>query len=422
MIPGDDSDPNRLATPTESPANCQICGRPLHGGQCPSCDRGYGISTFVHRELVLLAVLCVIAVVGFFLTRAAAHANHTQRMQDAARWYHTGESELAAGRHDAAIRALRRAVSINRDDVTYRLALAGALSSDEQDDAARQVLVGIREATPEDPEVNLQLARLEARNDDLTGAVRHYQNALYGVWTNAAHGNSEEERRQLRVELIRYLLANQQHGRALSELFVLSGNLPDDVALQSETGQLFLEAGEPRRALEQFRRALRLDPKNVAALAGAGRAAFDAEDYPSALRYLRAAAPDRRAQASPVSELRDVTEFVLSRDPLRPGLPFSERQARLQVDFARAMERLDSCQALSAGGSAQAPLEALRAEAKALEPELAPRRLRRSPDTIETGFELVYRIEQQTVDDCGQASLLDRALLIIGRRHDAERQ
>ena len=41
--------------------------------------------------------------------------------------------------------------------------------------------LGVRESTPEDPEVNVQLARLEARHDDLTGTVRYYQNAVYGA-------------------------------------------------------------------------------------------------------------------------------------------------------------------------------------------------------------------------------------------------
>ena len=100
-----------------------------------------------------------------------------------AAWYVAGEHHLASGRTESAIRALRRATAINRDNRTYRLALAGALAADRQDDAARQVLLGVRESTPEDPEVNVQLARLEARHDDLTGALRYYQNAVYGTWS-----------------------------------------------------------------------------------------------------------------------------------------------------------------------------------------------------------------------------------------------
>ena len=57
-----------------------------------------------------------------------------------------------------------------------------------------------------------------------------------------------------------------------------------------------------------------------------------------------------------------------------------------------------------------------------MEPELTPERLRRTPESIDTAVNLIYRIEQQTVDTCGQGSAFDRALLLIGRRHEADRQ
>jgi predicted Zn-dependent protease len=144
--------------------------------------------------------------------------------------------------------------------------------------------------------VNVQLARLEARRDDVTGTVRYYQNALYGSWRI----DQGDARRQVRVELIRYLLAHDQRGRALSELLVLEGNLPDDARLQTEAGRLFLEAGEPHRGLERFRQVLRSDPKNKSALTGAGEAAFEVGDYTSAQRFFRAVtSPSNRVSDLP---------------------------------------------------------------------------------------------------------------------------
>ena len=402
-------------------AVCPDCGGPLVDGRCPRCRRGPE-PRFVHREIVLLAVLIVVAVVGFFLTRAAARANEDNRLRDAAEWYNAGRANLAAGRTDTAVRALRRATSLNRDQRTYRLALASALAASGQDEPARQVLLGIREASPEDPEVNLQLARLETRRDDLTGAVRYYQNALYGFWGDTP--GDATTRRHVRLELIQYLLAHDQRGRALSELLVLSANLPEDAALQTEAGQLFLQAGDPTRALDHFQRVLQLDAKNGAALAGAGQAAFALGDYASAQRDLRAAQPQLNGTAqAKVADLAAVADLVVTRDPLRAGLPFREREARLTLDFAHAVEHLDTCLATLGGSSpSSAALDALRTEARTLTPALAPRRLRESPDGLETGLNLVYRIEQQATDACGQPSALDRALVLIGRRHDAERQ
>jgi tetratricopeptide (TPR) repeat protein len=391
--------------------SCARCGGLLVDGHCPACD-GSIVSTFVHREIVVLVVLCTLVVVGFVLTRAAAGANRARRLHDAAVWYDAGGRYLAGGQTKSAVQALRRATAIDRDNRTYRLALAAALAADRQDDAARQVLLRVREASPEDPEVNVRLARLAAHGADVAAAERYYQNALYGSWS----GDQPDARRQLRIELIRYLLAQQQRRRALSELLVLSGNLPDDVRLQTEAGQLFLEAGDPRRGLDRFRQALRIDPKNGAALAGAGEAAFEVGDYASARRYLRAVDPP----STQVSELRAVSDLVLSRDPLQPGLSLSQRQERVMTGFRRALEVLEECAAkLPAGSEA---FESLRTEARALEPALAFQRVRRAPESIDAGLSLICRIEQRAADSCGQGSAFDRALLLIGRRHEADRQ
>jgi tetratricopeptide (TPR) repeat protein len=274
------------------------------------------------------------------------------------------------------------------------------------------VLLGVRESTPEDPEVNVQLARLEARLGDMTRTVRYYQNAIYGAWSD----DQGDARRRVRMELIRYLLVHEQRGRALSELLVLSGYLPDDIETQTEAGQLFLEAGEPHRGLDHFRQALRRDPKNGPALAGAGQAAFELGDYAIAQRYLSAADP----ASGRVSDLRVVTDFVLTRDPLRPGLSLEQRQERAMAGLSRAVEVLDDCASRPQANSQAFDL--LRAELKALEPKLAHEALRRFPDSIETSVNLVYRVEQQAVDACGPRSPFDRALLLIGRRQDADRQ
>ena len=396
---------------TANITSCAGCGGPLVDGHCQACDRTTE-STFIHREIVVLVILCALVVVGFVLTRAAAGANRAHRLLDAAAWYDAGEHHLVGGQTESAIKALRRATALNRDNQTYRLVLAGALAADGQDDAARQVLLGVRESTPEDPEVNVRLARLEARQDDLTGTVRYYQNAVYGMWG----ADQVDVRRRVRIELIRYLLAHEQRGRALSELLVLTGNLPDDVTSQIEAGQLFLDAGEPRRAFDRFRQALRIDPQSAPAIAGAGEAAFGVGDYVNAQRYLRAV----ESPSARLSELRAVTDLVLTRDPLRPGLSLRQRQERVMAGFRRAVEELDAC--VTKQPAAHNAFESLRAEAGALEPELALGRLRRTPESIDTALNLIYRMEQQTLDTCGQGSAFDRALLLIGRRHEADRQ
>lgn len=366
---------------------------------------------YVRREIIALIVLSVVTAAGFVLTRTAAGAVRALRLRDAAEWYKAGERQLMGGQPHAAVADLRRAAAIDHDNRRYQLQWATALAADHQDDAATQVLLRMRETIPEDPAVNVQLARLAARNDDMDGAVRHYENAVYGMWS----GDEGEKRRALRIELIRYLLDHRQRARALSELLILSGNLPDDADAQIDAGRLFLEAGEPQRALQHFQRALKEDATNQDALAGGGEAAFSAHDYRTAQRYLHATS----SSSGEVVRMRATTDLVLARDPMRPGLSFRERRARATLNLAHAHQVLEECKTPSLASSDVGPYdrEGLLAEATALEPRLGAVAARDSTETIEQAEELVYRIEQQIIARCGGA-ILDQALMLVGRRYE----
>lgn len=369
----------------------------------------------VQREIVVLILLCAASVVGFLATRSAAAANRARRIEDATFWYDRGQRDLAAGRTTEGIADLRRAIALDRDNRTYHLGLARALADDHQDDAARRILIGVRETSPEDPAVNLQLARLDAHRGDWTSAVRYYQNALYGWWT----GDATAPRRQIRIELIKDLLAHDQRARALSEVLVLSNNLPDDATSRLVVAQLLVDAGEPARALDEFRRVLRVDQRNAAALAGAGAAAFQAGDYSTAHRYLHSAG----SLSADASEIRAVTDMVLTRDPLQARLSLRDRQERAVQNVNRAVELLAECRASQSSGRLTSQVvDSLEAEAGAMTRNLTLKALRQSPETLDQAVDLVYRIARQTVDVCAAATPLDRALLIIGRRHEAERQ
>lgn len=135
----------------------------------------------IHREFVGLLVLAVAGVVGLLLTRAAAQSNRRMHHDDAVRWYAEAERSVTASRPGDAVAALRHAVAIDRDNVVYRLALASALAASGADESARQVLVSLRQLTPEDPEINLQLARLESRRNDLTATVQYPECAARGM-------------------------------------------------------------------------------------------------------------------------------------------------------------------------------------------------------------------------------------------------
>jgi len=368
-------------------------------------------SARIRREIIQLILLAVAAAGAFFLTRAVASANRLESLRDAAQWFERGEAGLAAGDVDRAIESFHRAVVRNRGEQRYGRALAGAMAAKGQDVSARQVLLSLREAAPDAPEINVQLARLAAKASDLTEATRYYHNALYAPGTS----DRPQARRQLRVELVRFLLAHGQAGRGLSELLVLSADLPDEAAPHVEAGQLFAQAGDERRALDQFQRALRFAPAENDALAGAGMAAASLGDYGLAQKYLGSLS----AETDAVRETGDMVEAVLRRDPLAPRLRSSERLRRARANLSYAADRFAAC--LPAAMTRPAGDADLRLQdaARSLEAELK-RPGTRDQEAIEQGVELASRLAVRLGQACAPATPLDRALVLIGRRHGIE--
>jgi len=364
------------------------------------------VPRFLHRELIQIAVLALVAIAAFFVTRSVAANNRAMALRDAAEWYRRGQQGLAQGRVDDAIESFRRAAVKNRGDRTYTRALAQALERKGDAAAATSALLALRETDPEDAEVNLELARLAAARQDRADAIRYYHNALYAPWAPEAAA----ARRQVRVELVKFLLAQNETSRAVSELIALSSDLPDEAAARVEVGRLLLQAGDARHAADQFARALRTDPRDVDALAGAGEAAFRLGDYESARAYLRTVAAGR----AEVDELREIASLVLSRDPLANRVASGERRRRLEADLAHATDRLRDCVAPAAPQDAAALQQESEAFAARLEtPE------GRDVETIDAGVDLIDRIERAAAIRCPPKPM-DRALLIIARRHGSD--
>ncbi|HWW85330.1 MAG TPA: tetratricopeptide repeat protein, partial [Vicinamibacterales bacterium] len=210
-------------------------------------------AALVHRELLQLAALLIVAVATFALTRAVAASNHDRSLRDAAEWYRRGQQQLERRQLDAAIDDFRRATVRDRAERRYVLALARALTLKQDYEAARSALLTLRESAPEDPDINLELARLAAERQDVTEAVRYYHNALYAAWPS----DQTDARRRVRLELIRFLLTRGQVGRAQAELLSLAAtDLPDDAATRLDVARLFATAGDATHALDQFQRTL----------------------------------------------------------------------------------------------------------------------------------------------------------------------
>ena len=217
------------------------------------------------RDVFLLLLLASIATALFLFTKDMAAREQRMEVRVAAIWYNTGEGQIASGAIEKAIDSFRNAVANDRQNSEYAFALADALAAGNHDEEAEQTVLRLRELDPENAEINLDLARLASKRGDPAEAVHSYENAIYGLWTGT---HVDERRRQVRVELIRFLLAHQQRDQALSELLILNDDLPETAASHTEAGELFLQAGDPGHGLENFREAIKLDPHDPSALSG----------------------------------------------------------------------------------------------------------------------------------------------------------
>ena len=369
------------------------------------------LARVIHREIVLLAVLSALAAAGFVLTQWAAGSNRSLQTADATSWFDRGRARLARGRTSEAVTALEWAVARRPDEWVYARTLTDALAKDGQVDAARQMLLRWRLRRPDDAEVNVQLARLEAAGGDVAAAVEYYESALHGRWSEPA----TPSRLDLRRELIRYQLAHGQAGPALAQALVLAANLPDEPAAHVESGRLFLATGDAARAMDHFTRALRLEPGNTEARVGATESAFALGDYAEALTQARGLsdAPSRtRAR---------IAAAVIANDPLEPRLSFDQRERRLASAVDYASEQFAACRESAPPGSplAQRTARALADHLTGFRADLSPQRLRESPAVIERGLRLVSQALASVSQRCPSLAERADALVRVVRRHGA---
>lgn len=345
-------------------------------------DRQWRLA-LVQREVVLVFVLVIIAAVMFGVTRTLAEWSHETVQATATRWYDDGQALIADGHLDEGVTALRKAVARDRLNPTYVLALARALIDASQEEEARRLLLQLREREPDRPAVNFRLARLAARRGDLVEATRYYNHAMYG----AEPDDPRFDRRRIRLEFATFLLDQGQREEALSELAALGREVPDTAADHMELARLFLRAGDAGAALTQFTAAMRVEPDNGHAAAGAGEAAFALGSFVQAERHLQAAV--RLGAASDAVQARlDTTRRVRAINPLGPGLLSTERARRVRAGLAWASERLASCTPAPPDDS-PAPPDPLQEEIDVFRRQ--PFDALRESDTVAAGVDLMLR-------------------------------
>jgi predicted Zn-dependent protease len=345
----------------------------------------------------------IFLIAGLVLTGVIVRGYKARQQQLAQRWFTRGDRNLARGASPQAVDDFQTALAYAPENDAFRLELALALMQAGREDEARVHLVNLWEARPGDSNVNLQLARVMARLGHSQDAVRYYHGSIYGVWG----ADPLARRQEARFELANYLLSTRQPNEAESELIALAAESPGNPQDEIQLGNMFMEAGDPTRALSAFLHGRR-GPHDVAANLGAARAAFSLHRFRDARDYAREAhRTDPKIEEA--SAIEDRADLILKVDPQTEGLNARDRAQRAYAAYSAASERLDDC----SEATEDPGLEQLSAARQTQFRRLSVATAFRDPDLQQQAVQWAYDVEKATESACGAPTGLDATLLML---------
>jgi tetratricopeptide (TPR) repeat protein len=370
------------------------------------------------RDAVTFLTLLAITVVLFALTLLLFRSFEAHREDLGRRWSERGRAALSAGKPEQAVTALRTALTYSPTERGYELLLAQALAAagPKHTEEAYNYFTGLWDARPGDGLINLQLARLAARKGDRQQAVNSYRASIYGTW----EGDGVERRREVRLELARYLLSQGDDEGARVELLVAGGNSPESPQLDVQLGRLLERARAQGDAMRFYRKALAMQPMDPEALEASGRLAFAAGDYAAAHELLRSAVKARRDGADPaLVKMEQDSARLLELDPAAGKISVPERADRVMNAAAMARHRLGACSARPAGlPEIMRPLQTRWTE----QGRINSRLLLRDEGRIDGLMQLVFTTEAEANRSCGAAEGDDALLLLLAKPHGPQGQ
>jgi Flp pilus assembly protein TadD len=405
--------------------------------------------------VTLFAITTVLAVLTNYLYQS--YASH--QVELANRWLQRGEQAMQDHKPLAAIDALSSALAYAPSQRSTQIKLAEALASAGRVQEATVYFNALLENQQGDGLINLQLGRLAARQGNANQAIDDYQKAIYGNW----EGDGYVRRRDVRFELINFLISQHMLDRARNELLVASGNAPDDdISIKLEIARMMEKAQDPSDALHLYKGLLHHHPTLREALEGAGRSAFQMGHYLEAKQYLgrtlEGPGDDQEANALLAQSRDDLSEATRLLQ-LYPSSRLSprERSARILSDRSLAMARLAECvqdkasapAKTSAGSTAPSskgasnplaslasrfshhpsqptgseaavppsvdPLQALSERWQQLPAKISLVDLAKDPELAQTQIQLIYDTELATQQVCGAPSGNDALLLRLAQ-------
>lgn len=359
--------------------------------------------------LTVFALTVILAILTYFLF--ASFTRHRDVL--ARRWRANGERAMRSGHPDRAVQALRSALSYAPDRRDIEVELAMALAASGRDLEATSYFNTLLESQPGSGMIHLQLARIAVKQGKPALAEQHYQRALDGTW----EGDGYVRRREVRLELARYLISQKDYARAQTELRTAAGNAPKIPALQIKIAGIMEQAQDPLDALAIYREQIRLHNAPVEAFEGTGRTAYALGRMTTAREALSVATEYKGFTAQSEAERNSVRQMLANARRILelypdPDLSVHTRALRIQNNVKIARARLASC---TATPNAAGKLTALQGQWQQVPSRLMLRALERNPQLEQTTMNLVYNTEEQTAQICGAPTGDDALLLKIAQ-------
>ena len=288
------------------------------------------------RRPIYVVCLSLLAAGFFAFTFSVNRLYAEKRAHLSAYWFQQGQAELEQGQSQNAIPDLRTALLYSHES-RYQFNLARALASANRVPEARSYFLNLLEEEPGNGPINLELARLSARDNDTNQARRYFNGAIYGAWDS----DPILKRQQVRQELISFLIGNDLKTQAHGELMSYTAEMPKTPNAQLWVARTFTKLGDDRNALDFFVAASQTNRRDVTALLGAGWAAFRLARYREALEYFKGA--ESLHEDPSTLQMIELVSSVIELNPFDSSISATERRHRLVLAMGIADERLKTC-------------------------------------------------------------------------------
>lgn len=358
-----------------------------------------------------MLVLLFSAVVLYAVTSLLFRSFSARRAELGRQFAAEGQQALAGGDAERAIRDLRVSLDYAPEQTNNRLLLAEALAEAHHPDQARSYFLSLLDTQPADGFLNLQLARLARQKNEAQQALDYYRAAAGGNW----NGDSRDERFRVQLELADYLIGLHDLPGARAELLIAAADAPEDAAIASMLADRFQQANDPSDALNQYRTAMKLDPKDAASFYKAGRLAFQLGEFADAARLLTAG---RRLSATSMGEhgadeldallesSRRIQELTMS-----SALGAQERAEHILRALPIAKARFESCAVQSNGSQMAGELQGLEGGWKEADSVRQRPSMLNDPAEQDGLVKLIFDTEQIAATLCGPPTGDDALLL-----------